>query len=98
MQFSHHERIAPRHSTYRSEPVACPSCGTECDGHTQSRGEPHAPEPGDVTLCFYCAQLAFFTPTGLRAATDAERAELLKDRALAETVGALLVAIAERRS
>lgn len=37
----------------------CPSCGKECDSATGSNND-SVPNPGDITVCFYCASLLKF--------------------------------------
>lgn len=57
---------------HRTPTTWCPYCGTSLDGAMNVDG-PNAPDPGDVTVCLYCAGLAVFTDNlGLRFPTDAE--------------------------
>lgn len=39
---------------------ACPSCGERNDGSTFVGDADHEPEPGDISVCFYCARVARF--------------------------------------
>lgn len=54
----------------------CPSCEMALDAATDAYGEA-TPEPGDLTVCIYCAAILVFTDTmGLRLPTDEEFAAL----------------------
>jgi hypothetical protein len=43
-------------ATFRLPPDHCPSCGALIDAATDVEG-PHRPEPGDNSICLYCASL-----------------------------------------
>lgn len=49
--------------TSKMEKYPCPKCGTGLDAATDPTGQGHMPEPGDVTLCFYCECLLEFDDT-----------------------------------
>jgi len=46
--------------THRLEPCKCPGCGVPLDATTDPSDQNATPEPGDVTLCFYCETLLEF--------------------------------------
>jgi hypothetical protein len=41
---------------------SCPSCGKLCDAATEVGGDAH-PEPGDVSICFYCCGVSRYSAT-----------------------------------
>lgn len=61
--------------TRRMAERRCPSCDHAIDAVTGRGGPPRA---GDLTLCWFCADLLVFTSADgdVRAATDAEYSEL----------------------
>lgn len=67
-------------------PRHCLECGALIDGHTAVDLSEACPESGDVSVCLYCCNIAFFTDTGLRAPSTAEREKLLADDDLTKAV------------
>lgn len=59
----------------------CPACGTRLDLATGiGIPESAAPKKGDITICWYCSNVAAFTEgLELRPLTEAEAAEIEKD-------------------
>lgn len=43
-------------------PLPCPGCGAANDGHlkTSTMGRSGGPQPGDVSICAYCATVAVY--------------------------------------
>lgn len=76
--------------------VPCPYCGHGLDGYTGITGDA-TPEPGDASLCVYCAGLLVFaedlTP---REPTEAELPELLESPELMTAQRAARKLIARR--
>jgi hypothetical protein len=72
--------------------TTCWCCAAVLEDQTAvGRGEPD-PNPGDVSVCFYCAAVGIYTEDrDIRVPTDAEAARLLNDpevvRVRAEIVG-----------
>jgi hypothetical protein len=57
----------------------CRSCGRENDGYTSACALAH-PDPGSVSICWYCASVSIFTDElELRAPTDAEMTLMMQD-------------------
>lgn len=57
----------------------CPACGYK-QTHASEIEDRGAPEKGDVSICFSCAQLTIFdADLRLRRATAEDIAELMKD-------------------
>lgn len=73
-----------------TRPTPCPYCGRANDRAFEADDADHLPKPGDVSVCFRCAGLGFFTEEGVRLPTPAEREELLADPAVVEAVGTIL--------
>jgi hypothetical protein len=73
----------------RRDQRSCPFCkkSTDCDSQVNGDG---VPEVGDVSVCFYCGQVALFTEGGLRKPSDEERSEILADPDVTAAVGAVL--------
>lgn len=73
--------------------IPCPTCGRPNDSHDGAR--PGAePKPGDLALCWGCAQPAMFTegPLGdlrLRVCTDDEVAQVMTDPAVLAALAAM---------
>jgi hypothetical protein len=67
-------------------PRRCLKCNALVDGHTAVDLSAACPEPGDVSVCLYCCNIAFFTETGLRDPDAAEREKLLADDQLTKAV------------
>ncbi len=44
--------------TTRLEEQVCPHCGHDLDAHSGKNG---APDPGDISICFYCGELIVFS-------------------------------------
>mgnify|MGYP003394125418 FL=1 len=42
----------------------CPSCGTGNNTHSSMDGEQRVPEPGDLSLCANCGELAEYMDDG----------------------------------
>ena len=70
----------------------CERCGAELDAATDPIDETAAPAAGDASVCLYCGNLAVFTGNGLelRRPTEAERAGLYLDPAVAKIYRGLL--------
>lgn len=45
--------------SHQGPPAACPYCGAEIDGYTGVTGD-EIPDPGDPSVCVYCAGLLVF--------------------------------------
>lgn len=74
--------------TFRTEPNKCPSCSKTLNACTNTSGSSE-PEPGDFTLCLYCAAICCFTESlSLRLATPTDLREL--DFKQPEMLGLLL--------
>lgn len=78
---------------YTSEPLNCPGCGTEIDGHLATKEGSSGPKDGGVSVCAYCATICIYTVTddrlGLRYPTDDELHEILADPHIARVVALL---------
>lgn len=60
------------------KPATCPGCLEQLSGATNASGS-QSPNPGDPTICGYCATWCFFQEDlTLRAATPQERDALLR--------------------
>lgn len=58
----------------------CPSCGHHMDATTDPSGNAHSPQPGDVSLCFYCGDLSWFgSNLMLKAMTPEESIEIMNE-------------------
>jgi len=67
-------------SDYETPLTPCPWCGYPLDRATPLEEGGNAPEPGDLSLCFNCAQVLVVTEAlGMRQATVEEEAELMAD-------------------
>lgn len=86
MSEPHHVRL-PMQST--------PCCGSRVDSHTDVVGDA-APQPGDLSVCLYCASiLRFGDGLGLVVVDEPERSELLAEsEELTRAVGLVLTSIA----
>jgi hypothetical protein len=63
-------------------PAICPTCGKTLDS-AAGIGNPQLPNPGDVSICLYCANVAIFDiDDTLRTPTAAEQAELDRDTSI----------------
>jgi hypothetical protein len=52
-----------RHSEkIRRDLGQCSTCGSKLDGHTDMQPTPRPPEPGDLSVCIYCAEALIVTP------------------------------------
>jgi hypothetical protein len=61
----------------------CLACKCELDAATFAGPGDHTPEPGDVTVCFYCGHLmAFADGLTMRELTDAEMRQVAGDRTI----------------
>jgi hypothetical protein len=70
----------------------CPHCGKDLDAATHAVGLDHAPEQGDVSLCFGCAAVLVYADRfTLRLPTKEEEEEIMRD----ETVRMVHVTILE---
>lgn len=69
---------------------ACPACKREVDDDTNlNPTDARGPEPGDVSVCLYCAHLNIFTENlGLRSASKEEAHALLMDRRVRRAIAA----------
>ncbi|HEY7233895.1 MAG TPA: hypothetical protein VH539_07080 [Gemmatimonadaceae bacterium] len=67
---------------------ACPACGTKVDDATIVFNDRKAlPEPGDFTVCLYCAAVSVFDDQlRLRPPTADERREMAEDQRVLRTV------------
>lgn len=63
---------------YRAGPYRCPNCKAPNDGHLATPGNnPGPPKVGDLSICAYCATLAFYAEEGqLRLPSSDEAAQL----------------------
>lgn len=66
-------------------PRYCLGCGMLIDAHTQVAV---CPEPGDVSICLYCSQVAIYTQSGLRWPTDAEHDQIMADPKMQKAIWA----------
>lgn len=71
----------------------CPYCAMGADGYT---GNDTAPEPGDRSLCVYCARVGIYTEHGIRRPTAEEEAENASDHKLGLLVDAAKQSIRRR--
>jgi hypothetical protein len=75
-------------------PTTCPHCATDLDAHDGVSGTV-TPDPGDVTVCWYCRNLAIFVsgPFGLylRKPTTDEYDECANHPTVLAALGALAV-------
>jgi hypothetical protein len=60
-------------------PRTCWCCGAAIDDQTAAGPGRQTPEPGDVSVCLYCAAVGIFTEDSVRPPTDVEATELLND-------------------
>lgn len=78
-----------------SEPLTCPGCAAEIDGHLATKEDQPAPAAGGVSVCGLCATILVYTVTddtlGLRYPTDDELLEILADPHVVEVVAYLRV-------
>jgi hypothetical protein len=76
----------------RRSSARCPYCSKETDADAPAPGtDDVAPEPGDVSVCFYCGGIILYVEGGgLRKPTDEERTELLDDPGVVEAVASVL--------
>jgi len=84
---------------HRTDWVECPSCHIQMDGAYHANGE-GGPEPGDPSICGYCAEILFYTHTpeglALRSATSEEIVELLRDPTFVGVMHAVQAIIAKQ--
>lgn len=77
-------------SRFVSSAPTCPHCCALLDGASAADGDENGrgPEPGDPTVCAYCAEMSLFDgdPLQLRVATADELAELSSDPELARVL------------
>jgi hypothetical protein len=74
----------------RREPSACYACGrlTDCDTQTNGDG---VPEPGDVSVCFYCAAVGVYLSDGrIVQPTPAQLAAFMADGDVIQAIGTVL--------
>lgn len=81
--------------TTRGEAMHCPLCGYKLDSITEAFGD-GVPEPGDISVCFGCANVLICTGNGpeIRAPTEAERNEAMESADVRRVVGAVLSMLA----
>ena len=81
--------------TTRGEAAPCPLCGYLIDSITEAYGD-GIPEAGDISICFGCAGVLICTGNGpgVRAATEAERAEAMANDDVRRAVGGVLSMLA----
>lgn len=65
----------PLHRSAEIGEQRCPACGHAVNAAADVGGEQHAPKPGDVSVCIYCAELLVFTEDSLRLPTQGEMAD-----------------------
>jgi hypothetical protein len=64
------------------QPIKCPHCGSMVDT-SACFFEEKAPKPGNVTICFYCHDIAVYTrKMNLRLPTERELYEIAGDECL----------------
>jgi len=69
----------------------CPKCGHKLDAASHSDGKDHAPEKGDVSLCFKCAAIMVFDDRfTIRKATPEEEEAIMRDEAVRQVYDAIL--------
>ncbi len=61
----------------------CPNCGNKLDAASPTQGAP-APEPGDVSICFYCTALLEFNKEMIPELMSEETHQSLNPATLAE--------------
>jgi hypothetical protein len=65
----------------------CPACGYDLDAATYAGKEDLRPRPGDVSICFKCANvLVFDVDMKLREPMSAELLEILQDEGVQNLV------------
>lgn len=62
------------------EMPSCPHCGEKLDAAIAVGDEEISPNPGDWSICLYCASPLVFTDKGYRKPTPDEYAEMIRDR------------------
>jgi hypothetical protein len=78
--------------------TTCPGCHTKLDGATALNNDTSPPQPGAVTVCFYCAAAAVYDDQlQLRHPTDDELAAMVRDPGFQKARAAALHAIGNRR-
>lgn len=62
--------------SHRTAAMPCPGCGRGITRHMEVGPGQLGPEPGSVSICFYCSTISVYTGTSggltLRRATDTE--------------------------
>lgn len=70
--------------------MACVQCGEPLDCHDGIDDPAATPDPGDVSLCAHCGQLAIYTDQGtLRPPIRTELDQLLADPRIVTTIAAI---------
>ena len=78
-------------ATTRTPSVRCPACGHVLDAATSTEGD-HAPAPGDLSVCAYCATVLTFDD-GLRVEVlPQEQLDALRPEERAAVLRAVAVA------
>lgn len=70
--------------------VGCPHCGALINRASEAYGDIARPEPGDFSVCLYCARVCVFeSGLLLRQPTAAEEREFFRDRENRRVVAAI---------
>ena len=70
----------------------CVSCGKKMDASTCVSDESHHPEPGDITICFYCGEIqAFGEGLELRPLTEGEKEMVSSDPLVQSTADSVKI-------
>lgn len=79
---------------HRTAPAPCPSCGAVNTGALSTTpGHAEAPQPGDVSVCAYCAAIGIYAESGaIRRPTADELAELEADPGITKARAAVIAA------
>lgn len=81
--------------TTRTEGMACLKCGVMNDSHsTRQHG---APKPGDISICLYCGNIAFYEENCKMRAPTLEEMQQLMDSKEWEEISVVQKAINKRK-
>ena len=74
---------------FRHDVIICPRCGKEMDASLAITND-HRPDPGDVSICLYCAGVSLYDDgLRLRLPTAAESLELRADPRIQKAIWAV---------
>jgi hypothetical protein len=73
------------------KPTTCPHCGRTNEIHSNVDNDCQ-PAPGDVSICWGCSGLVFYTEDGMRVPTDEERGVLHRDERIQRVLRAMKIA------